>query len=387
VAVVSFPRWLIGLPPVWVSPSPDTASTPAEERYAWVELPVASSTPMAVAAEAQSYVWEALPERPPEPAANPTTPAKVALGERLFFDPALSRDGKVACSSCHDVRGAAGGDGRATSLGIGGRVGNRNAPTVWNAAYQSRLFWDGRAASLEEQAKGPLVNPAEMGMPSLAAVEQRVAADPSYRDGFAAAFGAGVAVTIERIAEAIAAYERTLVTADTPYDRFVRGDLTALTPAQLRGMALFQSVGCVTCHAGPNFGAGGLGDGQSPLRTFPAYPTPDAARYRLTDDGGAAPAGSGRGVWRIPPLRNVALTGPWLHNGAVDDLAEVVRVMAGAQLGRVGNQLVWSAREKTLRAVDRPALSRRAIDDIVAFLHALSSEALAAGAAAGRDAM
>ncbi|MRR09066.1 cytochrome-c peroxidase, partial [bacterium] len=134
-----------------------------------------------VSAGTGRYVWEALPERAPAPPDNPTTPEKVALGERLFHDTALSRDRTLSCASCHDVRTGAGTDSRATSLGIQGQVGSRNAPTVWNAAFQSLLFWDGRTPSLEEQAKGPPVNPAEMGMPSLDAVAARVRDDPSYR--------------------------------------------------------------------------------------------------------------------------------------------------------------------------------------------------------------
>ncbi|MBI4986995.1 MAG: c-type cytochrome [Rhodocyclales bacterium] len=337
------------------------------------------------AAAQPAYVWEALPLSAPYPADNPTTPEKVALGERLFHDKALSRDRKLACASCHDVQRGAGTDRRATSLGIDGQVGSRNAPTVWNAAFQSVLFWDGRAPSLEEQAKGPPVNPAEMGMPSLDAVARRVADDPSYRAPFARAFGPGTAITIERIAAAIAAYERTLITPDAPYDRFVRGDATALSAAQLRGMALFQSTGCIGCHSGPNFSGASLFDPTAPLRVFPANATAFDARYGLTRDSGLAPAGSGRGIWRVPSLRNVALTAPYFHNGSVDDLAEAVRIMASAQVGRrtrddpdPGRYVVWSPPERVLSSVDRSALTDQQVDDIVAFLRSLSSATLAA---------
>ena len=322
------------------------------------------------------YVWSALPAVAPSPAGRPASSAEVALGERLFFDRRLSRDGTLSCSSCHDVLGGSGGDGRATSLGIDGQTGSRNAPTVWNAAFQSVLFWDGRAASLEEQAKGPLVNPLEMGMPSLAEVESRVRGDADYRREFAQVYGATAAITIDRIAGAIAAYERTLITPDSPYDRFVQGDLDALTPAQLRGMSLFQRLGCVQCHAGPNFSAASLFDARAPLRIFPIHPTPYEAKYALTQDGGATPSGQGRGSWRVPSLRNVALTGPWLHNGSVNDLKEVVRIMSSVQLGYTGKYQVWSDSHKTWFELDRPPLEEAAVADIVAFLQALSSDRL-----------
>jgi cytochrome c peroxidase len=270
-------------------------------------------------------------------------------------------------------------DGRRASLGVGGQPGARNAPTVWNAAFQAVLFWDGRAASLEEQAQGPLLNPMEMGMPSAEAVEQVVQADAGYRQAFAEAFAEGQPITIASIAAAIAAYERTLITPDTPYDRFVRGDLDALSPAQLRGMAQFQFLGCINCHSGPNFSAASVfSDQLAPLRLFPTYPTPFEKRYRLTEDSGATPPGGGRGSWRVPSLRNVALTGPWLHNGAVSELDEVVRIMAGAQLGRTGRYLLWSDRNKVMTRLDTPVLDERSVSDLVAFLNALSSDRLRA---------
>jgi cytochrome c peroxidase len=333
----------------------------------------------------KAYVWRTLPETAPAPGWNPTTPEKVALGERLFHDPALSIDGRISCSSCHDVRSGAGEDHRSGSLGVGGQVGNRNAPTVWNAAFQSVLFWDGRAASLEDQAKGPPVNPREMGMPSLEAVEQRVKDNASYREPFARAFGPDQPITIKQITAAIAAYERTLITTDTPYDRFVRGDEKALSAAQLRGMELFQSVGCILCHSGPNFSAASVFDPPpATQRIFPVYASPKYVnRYKLTSDTGANAPGSNRGVWRVPSLRNVALTAPYFHNGSVDNLAEAVRIMATVQRGKmIGNDgyrtVVWSKQDRTISRIDSVALSDRDVDDIVAFLKSLSSDSLSA---------
>ncbi|MEW8351833.1 MAG: cytochrome c peroxidase [Candidatus Thiodiazotropha taylori] len=349
---------------------------PASKRFLWQPLDLQPVSGDQVVRSSSPYVWQALPDRAPEPENNPITAEKVALGKRLFFDKNLSWDRTLSCSSCHDVIGGSGDDGLPTSLGINDQLGGRNAPTVWNAAFQSVLFWDGRAASLEEQAKGPLINPVEMGMPSWKEVEQRVLEDPAYQPLFDAAFGADTVIDIDRIAEAIASYERTLITPDTPYDRFVEGDLNALSAQQLRGMASFQTLGCVNCHFGPNFSGASLFDSRAPSRIFPIYPTPFEQKYELTQDTGAAMAGSGRGSWRVPSLRNVALTGPWLHNGSVSELKEVVRIMSSVQLGHTGRYLVWSDDHKVMTKLDRPALSDDEIEDVVAFLHSLSSDTL-----------
>ncbi|KAB2969176.1 cytochrome c peroxidase [Zoogloea sp.] len=320
------------------------------------------------------YVWEALPERPPGP---PGSPALIALGRRLFEEPRLSADGSLSCRSCHDLYGKAGADGRATARGIGGAVGPRNTPTVWNTAFQRVLFWDGRAPSLEAQAAGPILNPIEMGLPSAAEAERRIRSAPGYAAAFRAAYGGGAPVSFAGITRAIAAYERTLITSDSPYDRFVRGDMNALDAPQRRGMALFEAVGCVLCHRGPNFSDASLPDGRHPLRLFPANPGPAEARHpSLRVDGRAM-------AWRIPSLRNVALTGPWLHNGAVKRLDEVVRIMAESQLARSGRLNTWRTSDGTLGRVDRSPLSRQDVADIVAFLHALSSDSLRRGHADG----
>lgn len=316
------------------------------------------------------YVWESLPERAPEPVDNPSSPAKIELGKRLFYEKKLSGDGTLSCASCHDLYAKAGGDARSTALGIAGQIGPRNVPTVWNAAFQSALFWDGRAPSLEAQAVGPILNPIEMGMAKPSDAERRLADDASYRAQFARAFGDRQGITFARIAQAIAAYERTLIAADSPYDRFVRGDSGALNGTQLRGMALFESVGCVLCHRGPNFSDASLLGGESPLRYFPANPTPYDKKYQLLSETGE------RGVWRVPSLRNVALTGPWLHNGSVDKLDEVVRIMASAQLGRSSNLMTWLNDNNSLDKLDRSPLSDRDVKDLVAFLEALSSDTL-----------
>lgn len=334
-------------------------------------------------------VWQPLPAVAPAPADDPSTPEKIELGRRLFFDTALSRDGTLSCASCHDLDRFGGADGRKTAIGIDGAVGPRNTPTVWNAAFQARLFWDGRARSLEEQALGPIVNPIEMGA-DLGEAVARLAANPDHRAAFAAAFGAEAPIDASAVARALAAFERTLITPDAPFDRFLAGDPTALTQQQLRGMAKFEEVGCVVCHAGPGFSRASLlapEGGVAGLRRFPALASPYAETYRLTDDLGAATGGAA-GIWRIPSLRNVALTAPYFHNGSVDDLAEAVRVMATVQAGRVVSddgrvptRIEWSAETGRITRRTPAPLSEAEVADIVAFLKSLTSESLAKRAA------
>lgn len=327
--------------------------------------------------------WQSLPLQAPAPADNPTTPAKVELGRRLFHDKNLSLTREVSCASCHDLAGHAGADGRTVARGIQQREGRRNTPTVWNAAFQTRLFWDGRAASLEEQSLGPITNPVEMGMPSVAAAVQRLADDPVYQHDFAVAFGSDApsgAITAATLAAALAAFERTLVTADTPYDRFVRGEAGALTPLQVKGMALFESVGCVHCHAVPTFSGASAFDASAPYRAFPARALPDLSALQLAADPGRAPQGSAAGVWRIPSLRNVAVTAPYFHNGSVTELKEAVRIMARTQLGlAIGDapalaaQVSQKGQPSALLLQPGAAITASDVDALVAFLESLTS--------------
>lgn len=369
---------LLNMPEKIISPMPlnrmQTNDTPLVALPENFEPPASFRSP---------YRWDALPDEVDAPEWNPTTREKVTLGKTLFFDKSLSWDSQISCASCHDVQHGAGVDGLATSKGIRGQVGKRNSPTVWNAAFQLKLFWDGRASSLEEQAKGPLINPSEMGMPSLKVVEERVASSSRYQKEFREIFGKNAPITIENIAAAIAAYERTLITPDSAYDRFVKGDTAALTASQFRGMALFESVGCVRCHSGPNFSGASIFDGTSPLRPFPIFKTPYAKKYKLTDDLGRSAFGSKNGVWRIPSLRNVALTGPYFHNGSVNNLEEAVRIMVSTQLGRserdmpnIGLTVLWLGSERTLTSTNRAPIKDIDIKDITAFLRSLSSEKL-----------
>jgi len=298
--------------------------------------------------------WEALPEMAPASADNPTTRAKVELGKMLYFDPRLSSTGTVSCFSCHNVM-EGGDDHRPTSIGVHGQVGERNAPTVWNAAFHSAQFWDGRAPTLEEQAKGPPVNPIEMGMADLDITVQRIRDIPGYKVYFDEAFGEGDNITINNAVKAIAAYERTLITPGSPYDRYVNGVKSALTEQQLQGMRTFAATGCLACHSGPAFNGPALPPGQGFFQKFPIFTDNEyVEKYRLLEDEGrfvATGEESDKHLWRVPSLRNLPNTAPYFHNGSVKTLPEAVRVMAKTQLNK--------------------ELSDTEVADIVAFLEAL----------------
>ncbi|MEW6678519.1 MAG: cytochrome c peroxidase [Pseudomonadota bacterium] len=292
----------------------------------------------------------------PVPADNPMTAEKIELGKQLFFDPRFSSTGTVSCNTCHNLM-LGGDDGRPTSMGVHGLTGPRNAPTVWNAAFHASQFWDGRAASLEEQAQGPVVAAVEMGMKDLDDAIGRVRAIPGYRTAFARVFpGSGPdhePVTVANAAKAVAAFERTLITPDSPYDRWAAGDAAALSAQQIRGLETFDRLGCAGCHQPPTFA--GPAKPRGHFAQFPFHDTPYVDAYQLKDDPGRqAVTGRERDrhKYKIPTLRNVALTAPYFHNGAVSTLDEAVRVMAKSQLNA--------------------SLSAPEVADIVAFLEALS---------------
>lgn len=263
--------------------------------------------------------------RAPEPADNPGTPAKIALGELLFYDPILSTDKAVACVTCHsEIWGMS--DGLALSVGVGGTgpagpgregptVTRRNAATLWNVAYRPLLFADGRTASLEEQVLGPLDEPKELGREP-AAVIADLAANAEYSMRFGAAFpGDPAPVSALNLQRAIAAFERTLVTDRSPYDQYVAGDAGALSEKAQRGMNLFAEVGCAGCHAPPLFESSRFADrGVAPIAGLV-----DDGREEVTHD----PAD--HAAFRVPTLRNVRETGPYFHTGAVDSLSDAVR--------------------------------------------------------------
>jgi cytochrome c peroxidase len=317
-----------------------------------------SSLALAAALASPAIAMEALPEQPPIPADNPQSAAKIELGKQLYFDPRLSASGTVSCNSCHNVM-ASGTDNVRTSFGVEGKRGGRNAPTVWNAAYLSSQFWDGRAATLEDQAKGPILNPVEMAMPNEDAAVEVVRSIPGYVESFKAVFGGDNPVTYDNIAKAIAAYERTLITPNSAFDRYMKGDKKALSPEAERGMKLVQDIGCTACHSGPAFaGPATLATGEPFLQRFPIFTDNEyVSKYKLDADPGrfeSTGKEADRHMWRVPTWRNVALTAPYFHNGSVDTLDEAVRVMAKTQLN-----------------LD---LNENQVADIVAFLNSLTGE-------------
>ncbi|MFW6169146.1 MAG: cytochrome-c peroxidase [Planctomycetota bacterium] len=289
----------------------------------------------------------------PIPDDNPMTAEKIALGKKLYFDPRLSKDGTISCATCHDPQ-MAWTEHRPTSEGFEGQVGDKNSPTVINSAYAPEQFWDGRADSLEEQALGPMENPIEMGhtlddlVSDLAEVEE-------YEQSFQEVFG--TTVTREGMAKAIAAYERTVLSGNSPYDQYQDGDENALTEAQQRGLNLFEDVGCATCHTPPlfsnyNYYNAGIGMDKDP---------PDEGRKNVTGED------RDLGKFRVPMLREVADTHPYYHDGSVETLEEAVEIMATG--GRENDNL-----SAIFKGIASQNISDQDQEDIVEFLKALSGD-------------
>ncbi|MGZ8190281.1 MAG: cytochrome-c peroxidase [Methylococcaceae bacterium] len=294
--------------------------------------------------------WETLPTEVPSPADNPTTAEKIELGQMLYHDPRLSSTGTVSCSSCHNTM-LGGEDNRPNSMGVSGQTGGRSAPTVWNSAFNKVQFWDGRAASLEEQAAGPVTNPIEMGMQSWDDVVARLKAIDGYQQAFEKVFGKD-AISKDNATKAIAAYERTLITPNSPYDKYVKGDKSALTEQQVRGMEKVAELGCTSCHSGPAFNGPGV------FQRFPVNANGYfEAQHHFKKDKGLAEVtkkAEEEHLWKVPTLRNVALTAPYFHNGSVKTLEQAVTLMGKLQLGK--------------------DLSKEEVADIVAFLNGLTGE-------------
>ena len=295
------------------------------------------------------------------PPSNPVTDAKLALGRRLFFDRTLSRDGTKGCVDCHAPEKGY-GDGLATAVGVRGQVGPRNVPSLLNAAIYPALFWDGRAVSLEAQAEGPLLAPTELDMTEDLLVE-RIASVPSYAPLFEAAFGSKT-VTLRRVGHALAAFQRTLLAADSPFDRFwFGGEADALSPAAKRGHALFAGKGaCASCHT--------VGPSDAAFTDFGFHAT-GTVKEGATDVGRSMVTGdpADRGRFRTPTLRNAALTAPYFHDGSARTLAEVVE-----HYDRGGTKVAGRAPE-----ISPLHLTPAEQADLVAFLEALTSPAAAVG--------
>jgi cytochrome c peroxidase len=268
-------------------------------------------------------MFQPLPESVPS-SANPETEEKIALGRMLYYEPRLSKSQEISCNSCH-MLDRFGVDGQATSDGHKGLKGNRNSPTVYNAAGHFVQFWDGRAADVEEQAKGPVMNPVEMAMPSEKQVIAVIKSMPEYVDLFKKAFpGEKEPIGYENMAKAIGAFERKLVTPSR-WDKYLRGDSQALTNEEKDGFNVFMETGCQACHSGPFLG----GSMYQKLGVMKEWPdSSDPGREKVTKKE------SDRMLFKVPGLRNITETGPYYHDGKVDTLAKAVSRMAEYQMGK-----------------------------------------------------
>jgi cytochrome c peroxidase len=297
----------------------------------------------------------------PVPADNPPTAENIALGRKLFYDPRLSKDNSVACASCHNpLLGFS--DAMVVSRGVGGMSGVRNAPTVVNAAYSPLQFWDGRAASLEEQAASPIADPVEMNQTHKVSVA-KLGADPAYKKMFTKAFGTGP-ITLGKVEKSLASFERTILSGNSAFDRYeYASDKSALTPAQVRGLALFMNArkgNCAACHTIETkyalFTDGefhNIGEGVGDDGNFK-----DVGRYHLTK------VESDQGAFKTPTLRNIANTAPYMHDGRLKTLKQVVDFYAGG-----GNSNPYL--DKEIRMIQ---LSGQERADLVEFLKSLTGE-------------
>jgi cytochrome c peroxidase len=285
--------------------------------------------------------FKPLPDAMPAPKDNPTTASRVALGKMLFFEPRLSKTNTISCNSCHNL--ATGGvDNLPTSMGHLAQFGPRNSPTVLNAGLQIAQFWDGRAASLEDQAKGPILNPVEMAMPDVDMVLSRIRTIPEYVELFKQAFpGEKDPITYDNISKAIAAFERTLLTPSR-FDDFLKGKVDALTATEKQGLSVVIAKGCIACHNG--VGAGGAMYQKFGIRERYEY-SDDHGRYNVTKNE------QDKYFFKVPIWRNVTRTAPYFHDGSIWDLKEAIRIMGRLQLGA--------------------NLTDTEVDQIAAFLHSM----------------
>lgn len=276
--------------------------------------------------------------------------AKAQLGKQLYYETALSVNGKLSCNTCHMLDNF-GVDNEPTSPGHEGVRGDRNSPTVYNSWFHISQFWDGRAADLTEQAKGPILNPVEMGIPDEETAVNNIKQVDGYQEMFKKAYpGSGNPITYNNIADAIAAFEKTLGTP-APFDSYLRGNTNALTELQKQGLNNFINAGCITCHTGSGLGGDkyhkfGLVNG--PYWEYTKSAKQDVGRYEVTKNEGE------KYYFKVPSLRNIARTSPYFHDGSVNNLTDAVKIMAKTQLDK--------------------DLTEFEVESIVAFLNSLTGE-------------
>lgn len=285
--------------------------------------PAPVEDPAAKALQARAAaIFQPLPTDPPA-GANELTDARVDLGRMLYYDTRLSKNHDVSCNTCHQLD-KWGVDGTPTSTGHKAQVGGRNSPTVYNASLHVAQFWDGRAKDVEEQAGGPMLNPIEMAMPDGGTVTKTLQSIPGYAPLFQAAFpGVESPVSYENAAIAIGAFERKLLTP-APFDAFLSGKLDALNKEQQDGLAAFMDAGCTTCHSGVTVG----GQAYFKMGLVQPYETTDMGRFDVTKDE------ADKMVFKVPSLRNIEKTAPYLHDGKIASLDEAIGLMGRHQLGK-----------------------------------------------------
>ncbi len=278
----------------------------------------------------------------PLPTSIPYDKEKAMLGKQLYMDTSLSKDGKVSCNTCHDLK-RYGVDNEIFSIGADGVLDEPfNSPTTFNSVFNFVQFWDGKAKNLADQAKNPFTNPKEMALKDEAEVVKRVEANAKYKASFDKIYGE---ITMQNITDAIAEFEKTLITPNSPFDRYLNGDENAISSQAKRGWEAFKSNGCVACHQGQNVG----GTMYQKIGIFEPYPNQEnLGRYEITK------IESDKMVFKVPSLRNVAKTAPYYHDGSIPTLDACVQFMAYYQLGRF--------------------LDQQTVDDIVAFLESLTGE-------------
>jgi cytochrome c peroxidase len=299
--------------------------------------------------ERANRIFRPLPTSAPTIADNPANEAKVELGKMLFFDPRLSRSGTISCNTCHNLK-TSGADNVPVSVGHGGQHGRRNAPTVFNSVFNIAQFWDGRARDLKSQAKQPVQTAVEMNN-TPDRLETTLRSIPEYVERFSKAFPSEEQpVNFDNVVRSIEVFEATLITPNSPFDRFLLGDDDAMSEQERRGLHRFIFHGCATCHRGVNVGG-------NAFFPFGMMKTPDEAVRPSEDQGRSEVTGRvllDQFFFRVAPLRNVALTAPYFHSGRVQELSEAVRIMGRTQL------------DATIPDQD--------VDDIVAFLRSLTGE-------------
>ena len=278
----------------------------------------------------------------PLPTSIPYDKEKAMLGKQLYMDTSLSKDGKVSCNTCHDLK-RYGVDNEIFSIGADGVLDEPfNSPTTFNSVFNFVQFWDGKAKNLADQAKNPFINPKEMALKDEAEVVKRVEANAKYKASFDKIYGQ---ITMQNITDAIAEFEKTLITPNSPFDRYLNGDENAISSQAKRGWEAFKSNGCIACHQGQNVG----GTMYQKIGIFEPYPNQEnLGRYEITK------IESDKMVFKVPSLRNVAKTAPYYHDGSIPTLDACVQFMAYYQSGRF--------------------IDQQTVDDIVAFLESLTGE-------------